>query len=116
VVRDSSGRVLLVQRAQDPGRGLWSLPGGRLEPGESPEAAAAREVREETGLLVNVGAELLTVEIGDYDVTDFAATIVGGELRAGDDAADVRWCTPAELAALPLTPSMYDALPALGLT
>jgi ADP-ribose pyrophosphatase YjhB (NUDIX family) len=115
VVRDPAGRVLLVQRANEPGRGLWALPGGRLEPGEDGRAAAAREVREETGLEVDVGAELLTVAIGDYDVTDFAATVVGGELLAGDDAADVQWCAPAELAALPLTPSMYDALPALGL-
>ena len=57
----------------------------------------------------------MTVEIGDYDVTDFEATVLGGELRAGDDAMDVRWCTTAELADLPLTPSMYDALSALGL-
>jgi ADP-ribose pyrophosphatase YjhB (NUDIX family) len=115
VVRDGSGRVLLVQRANDPGRGLWSLPGGRVEAGEDGRAAAAREVREETGLEVDVGAELLTVEIGEYDVTDFAASLLGGELRAGDDAMDVRWCTPDELAVLPLTSSMYDALPALGL-
>lgn len=115
VVRDGSGRVLLVQRAHEPGRGLWAVPGGRLEAGEDARAAAAREVREETGLEVEIGPELLTVEIGDYDVTDFAATVVGGELRAGDDAMAVRWCTPADLAALPLTPSMYDALPALGL-
>jgi 8-oxo-dGTP diphosphatase len=115
VVRDASGRVLLVQRAHEPGRGLWAVPGGRLEPGEDARAAAAREVREETGLEVEVGAELLTVEIGGYDVTDFAATVVGGELRAGDDAMDVRWCTPADLGLLPLTPTMYDALGALGL-
>jgi 8-oxo-dGTP diphosphatase len=115
VVRDEQGRVLLVQRAHEPGRGLWALPGGRLEPAEDARAAAAREVLEETGIEVAVGAELLTVAIGDYDVTDFAATVVGGELCAGDDASDVRWCTLEEMTGLPLTPSMYDALPALGL-
>src|SRR4051812_30224262 len=116
VVRDARGRVLLVQRAHEPGRGLWALPGGRLEPDEDARTAAAREVLEETGLSVTVGAELLTVALGDYDVTDFAATVIGGELRAGDDASAVRWCTLDELTTLPLTPSMYDALPALGLT
>lgn len=115
MVRDGSGRVLVVRRANEPGRGLWSLPGGRLEPGESAAAAAEREVREETGLEVAVGAELLTVKIGDYDITDFAATVLGGQLRAGDDASDVRWCSVAELPSLPLTPSLRDALPALGL-
>src|SRR3954471_22209723 len=115
VVRDADGRVLLVRRANEPGAGLWSVPGGRLEAGEDARTAAAREVVEETGLVVAIGAELLTVEIGDYDVTDFAASVVGGELRAGDDAAQVRWCSAAELATLPLTPSMREALPALGL-
>src|SRR3954467_13874735 len=98
VVRDGAGRVLLVRRANEPGRGLWALPGGRLEPGEDARGCAAREVREETGLEVTVSDELLAVVIGDYDVTDFAATVVGGELRAGDDATDVRWCTADELA------------------
>ena len=116
VVRDGEGRVLLVQRGHEPSLGLWSVPGGRIEPGESARAAAAREVREETGLDVHIGAELVRVVVGDYEITDFAATVAGGELRAGDDAADVRWCTLEELATLPLTPSMYDALPALGLT
>src|SRR3954469_2589040 len=116
VVRDGAGRVLLVRRANEPGGGLWSLPGGRLEPGEDARAGAAREVREETGLQVVVGDELLTVEIGDYDVTDFAARVIGGELRAGDDASDVRWCSPEELPTMAITPSLLEALPALGLT
>lgn len=115
VVRDDCGQVLLVRRATEPGRGLWSLPGGRVEPGEDARACALREVREETGLRVAIGDELLTVEIGEYDVTDFAATVVGGELRAGDDAADVRWCSVETLTTLPLTPSLLDALAALGL-
>ena len=45
-------RVLLIQRARNPWRGMWSLPGGRLEPGETAEEAAGREVREEVGLTV----------------------------------------------------------------
>jgi 8-oxo-dGTP diphosphatase len=110
VVRDSGGRLLLIRRANPPSEGLWSLPGGRVEPGESPAAAAAREVREETGLEVEVGTLLGSVEIGDYLVHDFAATVVGGELVAGDDASDARWCSTADAALLPLTPGLLDEL------
>jgi mutator protein MutT len=116
VVRNERGEVLLVRRANEPGRGLWSLPGGRLEPGEDARTCAAREVLEETGLVVSIGAELLTVEIGEYDVTDFAAAVVGGELRAGDDASDVQWAAIGDLTTIELTPALLEALPALGLS
>ena len=124
VVRDEAGRLLIVRRGREPGAGLWSLPGGRIEPGETPQAAAAREVREETGLEVEVGAVLITALVGDgaFRVQDFAAVVVGGQLRAGDDADDARWADDEELSALPLTPGLLDALataaqtrsPALG--
>ena len=110
VVLDAAGRLLLVRRGQAPSAGLWSVPGGRVEPGESAAEAAVREVREETGLDVHVGALLASVEIGDYLVHDFAAEVIGGELCAGDDAADVRWCTFDEAALLPLTPGLMDEL------
>ena len=110
VVLDDAGRLLLIRRGQAPSAGLWSVPGGRVEPGETAAQAAAREVREETGLQVQVGALLATVEIGDYLVHDFAAEVVSGELRAGDDATDVRWCTFDEAALLPLTPGLMDEL------
>jgi mutator protein MutT len=115
VVRNERGDVLLVRRANEPGRGLWSLPGGRLEPGEDARTCAAREVSEETGLVVSIGAELLTVEIDEYDVTDFAATVIGGELRAGDDVSDVQWAAIGDLSSIELTPALLEALPALGL-
>jgi 8-oxo-dGTP diphosphatase len=114
VVRDASGRLLLVRRANEPSRGLWSLPGGRVEPGESATDAAAREVYEETGLRVTVGALLCTADLGPYVVDDFAATVAGGDLRAGDDALDARWCTPDEVRALPLAPGLVDALESMG--
>ena len=110
VVQDKQGRLLLVQRGRAPSAGLWSVPGGRVEEGETPADAAVREVREETGLDVEVGDLLGTVEIGDYVVHDFAARVVGGQLQAGDDAADVRWCTFDEAALLPLTPGLLDEL------
>ena len=114
VVRDEAGRLLLVRRGREPGAGLWSLPGGRIEPGETPAEAATREVFEETGLQVSVGRLLASIEIGDFVVHDFAATVVGGTLQAGDDAGDARWCSDDDAAALPLTPGLLDELRRMG--
>ena len=112
VVRDAAGRLLLIRRGREPAAGLWSLPGGRIEPGESAAEAAAREVREETGLDVEVGRVLIEAVIGDglYRVRDFAATVTGGTLQAGDDAVDVRWVDIAELPSTPLSPGLLDEL------
>ena len=112
IVRDEAGRLLLVRRGRPPGQGLWSVPGGRIEPGETAEAAAAREVREETGLEVAVGAVLITAVIADgtYRVRDFDARVVGGELLAGDDASEVRWVSDDELDDLELSPGLREEL------
>jgi acetyl-CoA carboxylase carboxyl transferase subunit beta len=114
VIRDQLGRLLLIRRGTEPSRGSWSLPGGRVEAGETPGRAAAREVLEETGLVVDVGEQLATVTIGRYLVHDFAATVVGGDLRAGDDASDVRWVRPDELDSLPTSPGLLDELRRMG--
>lgn len=107
IVLDAEGRVLLVRRARPPGAGLWTVPGGKLEPGETLAQAVAREVREETGLVVEVGALACVVErIGDgyhYVILDYCARAIGGALAAGDDAAAARFVGPDELARLPLT-------------
>ena len=120
VITDPDGRVLLVKRGHDPQRGRWSVPGGRVEPGESLEAAAAREALEETGLHVEVGRELWTVRVptGDgreFEVHDFAATVSGGVLDHGDDADDARWVAADELHALPLTTYLVDHLRRIGI-
>src|SRR3954454_8406121 len=74
VVHDGDGRLLLIRRGHAPHEGLWSLPGGRVEPGESAEAAVVREVLEETGLRVRAGAPVGRVRIPagevEYEVTD----------------------------------------------
>ncbi len=95
VVRDDRGRVLLVRRGHEPDAGRWAIPAGRAEPGESLPQTAAREVLEETGYVVEIGDAIWRVDLHGpghhFDVTDFIATVVGGGLRAGDDAAEVRW-------------------------
>lgn len=106
--------VLLVRRAFPPRQGEWSLPGGRLELGESLADGVRREVREETGLEIEVGP---VVEVFDrvhrddaggiryhFVVVDFLCRPAGGALRAGDDAADVRWVARHEVAALGVNP------------
>ena len=107
---DEEGRLLLVQRANEPGRGLWSVPGGRVEPGEDDAAALVREMAEETGLVVLPGDLVGRVRRGDYVISDYRCHVVGGTLRAGDDALDARWCDAATVRALPLVPLLLDTL------
>lgn len=114
VVRDATGRLLLVRRGRPPAQGSWTLPGGRVEPGESPSEAAVREVREETGLDVRVVRLLATLPVLGYLVHDFEATVTGGTLRAGDDAADVCWLSLDELATVELSPGLLEALDGMG--
>ena len=120
VVTDAAGRVLLVKRGRDPQRRRWSVPGGRVEPGESLGEAAAREVLEETGLRVDVGRELWSARLptGDgreFEIHDFAATVTGGALRAGDDADDARWVEPGSVATLRLTSRLAEHLRRAGI-
>ena len=110
--------ILLVQRGRDPGKGLWAVPGGKVLFGESMRSAVEREVLEETGLQVRAGSLVWTGEIIESGVhlvlLDYEATVMGGELRAADDAADARWVPIAEAGNMPLTPTMFDLLDTLG--
>ncbi|MGN6472231.1 MAG: NUDIX domain-containing protein [Mycobacteriales bacterium] len=114
MVRNAHGQLLLVRRGRPPAQGTWSLPGGRVEPGESPADAAVREVREETGLDVEVERLLVTVPVLGYLVHDFAASVTGGALAAGDDADDVGWFSPAELDTVPTSPGLLEELRRMG--
>ncbi len=114
------GMVLLVERAKPPWQGLWSLPGGHVEWGETLRAAAVREVLEETGIEVVIDRLVETIDVinrdesglilSHYALTVFAGQMVGGLLRPGSDAARVTWAEPARLGQLPLLPGTRDAI------
>jgi mutator protein MutT len=112
VILDARGRVLLVRRAKAPAAGTWSLPGGRIEPGETPEEAVVREIREETGLPTRVLAPLGVVEIAGegmrYAIHEFLLAVVDPTLpaRAGDDASEIRWVPIDDLPQVPVTPAV----------
>ncbi len=115
VVTDGRGRLLMIKRGHEPGAGLWSIPGGRIEPGETDEEALVREMFEETGLAVEVGRLIGRVQRPGpngtvIDIADYAATVTGGTLRPGDDAADARWVDLADLAWLEITEGLIQAL------
>ena len=119
IVRDETGRLLLVRRGHEPSKGLWSVPGGRVENGESDAAAVRRELLEETRLDVLVGRHVGTVERAApagavFVIRDYLCSPAPGsapdEVVAGDDADEVGWFTPTEIAALPCTPGLVAAL------
>jgi len=119
IITDDLGRLLLIKRGHAPGAGLWSLPGGRIEPGETDAEALVREIREETGLAVEAGHLVGTVRRpargGDvFDIRDYTATVTGGTLQPGDDAADVRWADALELDSLPITEGLTETLTSWG--
>jgi len=108
VFKDS--RVLLVQRGKAPALGMWSIPGGSVELGETLQRATEREIREETGLTIKAREPVFTFDVIDRDengrvrfhyvIVDLMADYISGELRAGDDALDARWASSEETKSL----------------
>jgi 8-oxo-dGTP diphosphatase len=119
VVRDDRDRLLLVRRGQEPGLGRWSLPCGRVEPGESAQQALVREVQEETGLRIVVTGLAGYVERPGpggvvFEIEDYYARVEPGfdphRLGAGDDAVDAGWFPPHRLAGLDLVDGLLEVL------
>lgn len=118
VVRD--GKVLLVLRSREPGRGLWSLPGGIVHPGETLKAAVVRELREECGIEVAIAeaAEVVERMIQDgrgrlryhYVILDYQAKWVRGELSPSEEVEDACWVDPGSLHQYHLTRGTADVI------
>ena len=104
VVLNDEGNILLVKRAMTPEKGKWSIPAGFLDHGEDPVSTAEREVLEETNLRVVI-SELVDVYYNAKALTQggasifilYRARLVGGELKAGDDADEAEFFGPGEL-------------------
>ena len=114
-----NGSLLLIKRGVEPSLGKWSVPGGSIEWGESLKDALKREVREETGLDIEVGEVAGVFDLivpGDdapgfhYVIIDYFARSVGGALKAGDDAADARWVPLGDLENYDLTEHLTACL------
>lgn len=109
--------ILLVQRANEPHRGLWAVPGGKVDLGESLAEAATREVKEETGLLIELEQIIWVGESIEDDhhlvLIDFLGQATGGELGAADDALDLAWVRIEDAYEMELTPTMYELLDVL---
>lgn len=105
-----NGQVLLVRRGREPAKGMFALPGGRVESGETLEEAARRELLEETGLLAQKLAQFDTLDIAPadpeksgYRLHVFAGEVESGNLRAGDDADTAGWYRLSDLKGMPVT-------------
>ena len=119
VIKD--GALLMVKRGRGPNAGMWAIPGGKVDYGESMPAAAIRELREETGIVAEIER---VIWVGDaigpgdppdwhYTLVDYLARMTGGRLEAADDAELVAWVPLDQVLDLPVTPTMPDLVEAL---
>jgi ADP-ribose pyrophosphatase len=118
----NKGRVLLVKRGEAPAKGLWALPGGKIELGETMAQAVEREILEETGLIIradhiiHIFDNIVHNNNGDiqfhYIIIDFLAHPLNpkAKLTPGDDAADVRWVAMDELGNLSVTETTLNLI------
>lgn len=100
--------MLLAKRTKPPFQ--WSFPGGQIEPGESAQAAAIREAREEVSIEIEIVAQAgereVTLPDRRYLISVFAARLVSGEARTGPEAGEIAWCDPSEIVSFDATPEL----------
>ena len=118
------GRVLLVRRGVAPSRGLWAVPGGALELGETLQQGAEREILEETGVAIRAREPICAFDFFERDgdgrirfhfvIVDVAADYIGGEVRGADDALEARWLAPEDLEGLAVSKNTLKLLRAVG--
>lgn len=112
--------VLLVRRGRPPSFDIWAIPGGKVRLGETLQAAAEREILEETGLTVRARHPVYTFDLIEQDaqgrirfhyvIVDLLADYVAGTISAGDDAREVRWVGPEEIRRLKVSPQTAELL------
>lgn len=120
----NDGKVLLVQRGNAPGKGLWAIPGGSVELGETLQAAAEREILEETGVVIRAGEPIHAFDLIEnnesgilkfhYVIIDLRAEYISGVPIAADDAEDARWLAPEDLENLNVAPVTLELLKKIG--
>ncbi len=118
------GRVLLVRRGAAPSRGLWAVPGGSLELGETLQQGAEREILEETGVAIRAREPIYAFDFFERDgdgrirfhfvIVDLAADYVAGDVQGADDALEARWLAPEDLEDLPVSHNTLKLLRAVG--
>ena len=122
VIRD--GKVLLIRRGVAPGRGLWAVPGGSLELGETLQQGAEREILEETGITIRAREPVCAFDFFEMDpdgrirfhfvIVDLAADYIRGDVKGADDALEARWLAPGDLDHLPVSKNTLKLLQAAG--
>ena len=113
------GKILLVRRAREPAKGVYTFPGGRVEFGESLTEALTREIREETGLVIEIVGLIGTREAlpprtggyGHFVILPFAARWIANDVALNDELDDAKWLPPAAaVAGLPVTQGLDETI------
>ena len=109
-----------MRRGQPPSQGLWAIPGGSVELGESLQEATEREIFEESGLTIKANEPVFTFDFVERDdmgriryhyvIVDLVADYIGGEPRPGDDVTEVRWVSSQEMKRLEVSPKTLELL------